>query len=604
MGWKTNAYGVGIFEDYFPSTDNPSDYPHKQFGLIDLKWAQQQDGNWGKVDQAVDASDGFEYWVQLIAGKTTDASLGQVRADGDTCKVFLKVVLRGNTHDADEGSYIPSWVYQAPYNVTKLTLARDGYTYTYPNYSEAGFLDALHAMIDDFAADYDGDARIEGIMVALGEDGESKPYNTAKASWVDSNTGNTWQTVFTNAGVTAAAWVTYVAAACALFTSHFLTTPVFFVPGWHSGGNSAHMRNVAEAALNAGCHMAATYWEDELDPPYYANSSPAFSSYTARLSWIKDYCEASVGLAANRRLYIEMGGSDSQSSARVAYWQMLYGLSLGADYFGAYRTQSQAAGMQAKWSYFTQYAGVEIADTPGAWIAFRRETQSLSQPQKYMRVQYDGSDATEQVTDVDAVDFPDTKIALDYWMQADYQRWITLYDPQNTTVGLWNVGDSSYPEGAFARRTDYASSKRTLYLLIDDAYVASSGAARFDTTAAGLGARIRTVYYDQGTGSFQVRYDNASGVNGALAGTVTKTNTLTWISVTHTVSDAKFAGGLTNSADVMLTVPAGVDEDTTFHLVEVQMTGGDPEPPEPVVVTPATPRPSTGRPIDRWREVA
>ncbi len=75
-------------------------------------------------------------------------------------------------------------------------------------------------------------------------------------------------------------------------------------------------------------------------------------------------------------------------------------------------------------------------------------------------------------------------------------------------------------------------------------------------------AKIRVVYLDRGSGSWQLQYDN-----GISAGTINKQNSNIWKEVSFTVANGSFANGGTGGTDLALF--NGNDDDDIFHMVEV-----------------------------------
>ncbi len=152
-------------------------------------------------------------------------------------------------------------------------------------------------------------------------------------------------------------------------------------------------------------------------------------------------------------------------------------------------------------------------------------------------------------------------------------------------------------EAYVVRRTDQATDNPFMFFKVDDGYMKGDGAKFYRAT-------ITVKYFDIGKDSFSVKYDSTTGEK--IAGTVTKTGTKQYKTVSFTVNDAKFANRLTGGADFYLDSrdPAtdAKDGNEWVHMVEVERLSENSEPatntPTPTVtVTPSvtpSPTPSTG----------
>jgi len=148
----------------------------------------------------------------------------------------------------------------------------------------------------------------------------------------------------------------------------------------------------------------------------------------------------------------------------------------------------------------------------------------------------------------------------------NYRRHMTQYNPNETSVGLWRVGSTEYPYGRFVRSFENSSGKNAMYFDIDDDF--------FGGTAlnANYPISIKVIYYDQGTGTWQLKYD-AVGDSNKTAYTVTKTNTNTWKEKNFTVTDANFGNRCIHVTDFYLS--NSDSEDDIFHLVEIERSVGN-----------------------------
>ncbi len=216
-----------------------------------------------------------------------------------------------------------------------------------------------------------------------------------------------------------------------------------------------------------------------------------------------------------------------------AYWNQLLELDRGVSYIATYgddldRAMSGADKIeyQSAFIFSNLHAGFHNSPNtcPGAFIAFR------------------GTDNNPK---------------------GNYTRYITLHNDDGSIGGNTStvyidsnqgssiIGPLNQRFGRYARRTDVGSSKRTFYLRVDDAFLASLAA----------NVTVKVTYLDTGSGSWQLVWKTGST-------RTTKTNTNKWITKSFTVPKSGMNNGLAAASDLLLTVSAG-SEDTTFHMVEI-----------------------------------
>ena len=143
----------------------------------------------------------------------------------------------------------------------------------------------------------------------------------------------------------------------------------------------------------------------------------------------------------------------------------------------------------------------------------------------------------------------------------------SVVGPTNSSYGM---SEDETPSGGFDGPTtasDLAglsartSTDSNIYFDIDDA-VAYAG---------DYSAKFTISYYDQGTGSFQVQYDNGtSNPYQAATPNIPLTDTDTWKTATVTATDAYFGGLQHSSADFRLRNGGG---QVTVHSVVVDISG-------------------------------
>jgi hypothetical protein len=142
----------------------------------------------------------------------------------------------------------------------------------------------------------------------------------------------------------------------------------------------------------------------------------------------------------------------------------------------------------------------------------------------------------------------------------NYERFITQIDAENTSIGLFRIGGNlnslSHPYDRFARSFENSSGKNTMYFDIHDELLPSQGQP----------VQVSVIYYDNGTGSFELQYD-AKGNSQKTAFVVNKTNSGTWQTATVVLTDGLFGNHGPNGADLML---LNLDsDDDIFHMIEV-----------------------------------
>ncbi|MBI4322154.1 MAG: hypothetical protein HY675_26985 [Chloroflexi bacterium] len=552
--------GVYAFEDY--GFEDPGVYSFLKGAELGFKWRDTDLMGWGYTDPAVKPPPySFEGYFRRVAGDR-NGNGGQTRPDGRKMKIFTGIGLHDGEHQrpTSSGQYLgdqsPSWVY-TQYGVTKIAFSTDdGRQWQFPLWTDGidaqgnvvgptRYLDALERTVRAFAQDYDGDPRLEGVFVGGGIYGEGYPYPWDRDTQLTDH-GKPMGQVMVEWGVTPRAWETYISLLNGLYMKYFRQTPVFYSGAAHPRGGPEHTRRVADDAFRQGMHMAAHYLAAEPDTPYFA--LPGFEGYYERWSWVRDYVQDAVGVPERRRLWAESG--ETYTDEAKSYWQVLMALDKRADYLGVYREQSRNANLAPSYHFFNEYAGRTSRDTPGVWVAFRKESGELWQPQR------DGEYAVTS-------DTPSGRLTRIITTYSNYGEWLTQLDPEGTTVGLWNVGGK---EGKFARRTDVASGKRAFYLNVDDDYAGPATQARFNTSRGGIPARISVTYLDAGLGRFDLLYDDYDS-NNALAGRVAKRDTGNWATAVFDVPNAYFGGRMTGGADLRV---EAVDEDVVLHMVEVR----------------------------------
>jgi hypothetical protein len=131
--------------------------------------------------------------------------------------------------------------------------------------------------------------------------------------------------------------------------------------------------------------------------------------------------------------------------------------------------------------------------------------------------------------------------------------------------------------GMSARTTTGPAAENDMYFSIDPSVAATSS---YDAT-------IKVSYYDSGTGTVALQYDNGIKDPYHTAGTITLTGSDTWKTASFTVSGAYFGGSENAGADFRL----DAQQPITVHSVGVSVTGPAVPattefPPRPAITTP------------------
>jgi hypothetical protein len=163
----------------------------------------------------------------------------------------------------------------------------------------------------------------------------------------------------------------------------------------------------------------------------------------------------------------------------------------------------------------------------------------------------------------------------------------TVLGSTNTSDGLTQADYSGTAEsatttaadvdGLSARTTTGSAAENDMYFSVDPSIAATSS---YDAT-------IKVSYYDSGTGTVALQYDNGTKDPYHTAGTITLTGSDTWKTATFTVTGAYFGGDQNGGADFRLDSQAPI----TVHSAGMSVTGpavpAETEfPPAPAITSP------------------
>lgn len=238
-------------------------------------------------------------------------------------------------------------------------------------------------------------------------------------------------------------------------------------------------------------------------------------------------------------------------------------------------------GYQPAFSFFNRYAGQkDPATAPGAWCGLRDGLDS-SDTKRFPEAEYGESLLTNKdrflkITAafasrgaiqgdpegglISGIKSKNLKALNDVGWEiytGNYELFLEQLEPASTSVGFWRVGPKDQPYGRYARGFQHSSGRDSLYFRLD---------GRFLPTGGGRQVSVRVVYFDQGVGTWALRYQGEGG-NLRTAIEVKKTDTKRWQEITVPIEDGSFDGTGPHGCDLQL---QNTDtEDDIFQLIEI-----------------------------------
>ncbi|MDB6114414.1 MAG: type sorting protein, partial [Lacunisphaera sp.] len=231
--------------------------------------------------------------------------------------------------------------------------------------------------------------------------------------------------------------------------------------------------------------------------------------------------------------------------------------------------------------FFNQYAGLkDPATIPGAWCALRDGLDAADTTrfpaEKFGEAKLGNRDRFLKIAETFAANGakqgdPEggmrngirnrslnalNDVGWDIY-RGNYEMFLEQIDANATSTGHWRVGPKDQPYGRYARGFEHAAGKDTLFFRLDP---------RFLTAGADKRAAVHIVYFDEGTGRWALRYQDATGAL-KQAVEVQKKNTRRWQEITVPLDDAGFGGKGPRGCDLQLQNTDA--EDDLFQLVEV-----------------------------------
>ncbi|MGQ9665813.1 MAG: DNRLRE domain-containing protein, partial [Anaerolineae bacterium] len=403
--------------------------------------------------------------------------------------------------------------------------------WTIPKYWDPVFLAKLEHFVQALAARYDNDPRVEWIQIGTGIYGENQPSIDEHDACVEAAMSQDFPGADPS-GV----WVGTVKLITDIYARAFPHKAVLlqFAPTFRHACERKWTTDYA-AQVGVGIKHNGLRWDDDpavIVPPASSVGCGQWDPFFAH------WQEVPTAWETYRSVYL--------TNDTLEYWGLINGLNKHPDYFNLETKLITETGDQDFLRFVNQHTGVTLANTPSVWVALR-ETEQTWMPQR-----------------------------------GNFDFWLTQDDSVagGRTVPAWNV--SSYKYGRYTRRTDQSTGNRYMYFKIDDGYL-------YGGTNT---ATVRVTYYDQGTDTWELQYDSASGAYKS-AGVVQKTNTGRWLTREFVLTDARFANSQAGGSDFRLDCRA--DGDEYIHFVQVIRAGGAPNPtptPTPPAGATATPTPT------------
>ncbi len=461
------------------------------------------------------------------------------------------VALGVNTYDGvlDGGDHTPGWVYD--HIPDARLVCPDGWTM--PKFWDARWQEQFERFIAAFADRYDGDPRVAWVEISVGVYGETAPESFTQRWYVNN--------CLKPAGLNSILWEETVKRITDIYVRHFQSTPLFLqmYPTYES---RRERREFVNYAASKGVGLKSNGLRAEEDSADYGECPPDGSGYwspceagivqlmrkwgdSVPIAWEGDPRFFRPGLPA-------VPFPDDHPHWAI-YWQILNALDKHSDYilYAEHLAQNPLVAPLFRWA--NRYLGRTVYDTPSVWVVLRETALTRASNPQYGNFSF-------------------------YLYQNDQV-------PGGRSVPVWDVGP--YPEGYYARRTDFSTGNYYLYFDVDDRYLYDGNARE---------VIIRVTYLDEGNDAWTLEYDGQNDPY-TRAGVVRKHNTRTWQVAEFRLTDFKFAnrqfgGGAHPGSDFRI-FSVG-DGDDIIHFVEVEKVPFETPTPTPVPtrVRPPTPTPA------------
>jgi hypothetical protein len=142
-----------------------------------------------------------------------------------------------------------------------------------------------------------------------------------------------------------------------------------------------------------------------------------------------------------------------------------------------------------------------------------------------------------------------------YLIPDNYQRWLTQFNPEGTSEGVWKIGPTNQLYGRYARQFKITGSSGEMFFTLDP-----------DLAFTGGDLKISITYYDNSDGRWSLNVATSKGKSEIMVNQNKGTNTFITKSVTS--SCMVLGGQLAHSSDITLKYLG--DDNTSFVLMEVE----------------------------------
>ncbi|MBC7257980.1 MAG: DNRLRE domain-containing protein [Chloroflexi bacterium] len=463
------------------------------------------------------------------------------------------------------GLMVPSW-FQSRYPDAVLTCG----TEQIPKYWHWAYLQKYGNFVQALGQRFDGDPRLEFVIMGVGVYGETQPCVEAYDQCMRDN------------GLSGPLWVSTVKQIVDMYGQAFHTTRVV-IPGTPRFQHVCERKEWTDyAATTYGIGDFHAAMQADADSQYIPDK-PGFEgcgTVDPILKWSLQY-------PTGQEAYQYMTPTEEET-----YWGVLgvlhrHNTWLTIDYSPQDWRGWLLQDAQGNIRYYNfpilefanRYLGRTLQDTPSVWVALRESGYSWY-PEcgnfDFWLYQDDSvpGGKTVVVTYRAGLNFPTTTSGCT----------ITNKTEQGVNLGGSWVGKESW----ITRRTDAASGNPYMFFKVDDGYL-------YNTNQT---VTVTVTYFDRGTDRWELFYDSTTGQRSG--GSVSKTNSLTWKKATFVLPNARFANGLDGGSDFY--IDGRSDGDEYIHFVDVTKSGSagptsTPTPtPVPGTATPTPTRTSTFTP--------
>ncbi len=557
---STNLNGVWLYNSVNTSTDNLntiSNAPFKVTGTgLYVKWS------------ALEPSDNVYNWLWLdtLMQRAVDRNL----------KINLMVWV---------GPFSPEWIYRAPHNIDSVITNDPRNTFQkYPYYFHPQYKVLWYRMLDSVFNHIAGlpeniRNNIKIFQSAQGTTGDFDPYKGLPVNLPE--TQSTCNCSSYIIGDTA--WIGFVKNEWKRSNNNLKT----LLP------NINHLVNVGtdkivqnkffeEAFLWTRSNLPNVMYKANNMGHWYQMNSEALSRqvYDSILNVTEN------GLPKTRardEFDIAQNNAELMKPAWHKYFTAINALYFGVDMWNVFSNDLLDTNARMVYNFYNKYAGIKCAaNAKGGFIILRDgldaadtnrfpeylfgtgtiTTSDSSGAERCKRIarsfakngatQLDAASGQgDSFNQVSAEDINDVGWNI---FPGNYEKFVYQYNPNTTSVGYWQQGDTTQPYGRFARGFEHATSKDTMFFNVDDQFTINGNVS------------IRVVYLDKGNSGFKVMYANTNN-ELVTANSYTTQNTNKWMDEIITLNNAVFNNRCPNNTDIML-INTGTG-DTIFHMIEI-----------------------------------